>query len=279
MRELAGKSAFVTGGASGIGLALGEAFAGAGMKVTLADIETAQLAAAVKRLQASGADVLGVTCDVADRHSVGAGAREAAAAFGPVHILCNNAGVAGGSGIETISADTWRWVLDVNVMGAVHGVGAFLPQMLAHGEGGHIVNMASLAGLVTGRFGFSPYAASKHALVSMSEGLATQLAPLGIGVTVVCPGHVRTRIAESHRNRPSRYGPAPVLDSQSWAGQLAAAQAAAAETGVDPASVASQVLRAVREDELYVFTRPEMRSFVAERFAAVLAAMDKAASG
>jgi NAD(P)-dependent dehydrogenase (short-subunit alcohol dehydrogenase family) len=279
MRDLAGKTAFVTGGASGIGFALAQAFAGAGMKVMLADIEAGMLSPSVQRLQASGANVQGIACDVADEQSVAHAAREARAAFGPVHILCNNAGVAGGSGIEHISPDTWRWVLDVNVMGVVHGLSAFLPQMLAHAEGGHIVNMASLAGLVTGRFGFSPYAASKHAVVSMSEGLAAQLRPLGIGVSVACPGHVRTRIADSHRNRPARYGPAPVPDPQSWAGQLAAAQAAAAETGIDPAVVAAQVLRAIREDELYVFTHPEMRCIVAERFASVLAAMDKAAAG
>src|ERR1700731_1209610 len=156
MQELAGKTAFVTGGASGIGLALGRAFAEAGMQVMLADIETEALAAAVKSLHNFGPDV--------------------------------------------------RGGLDVNLMGVLHGIRTFLPLIRAHGEGGHIVNTASMAGMVSG-LGFSPYAASKFAVVNMSEGLAMQLAPHGIGVTVLCPGFVRTPISESARNRPERYGP------------------------------------------------------------------------
>jgi len=207
MRELAGKTAFVTGGASGIGLALGRAFAQAGMKVMLADVEADALAAAVESLRDVGTDVRGVICDVADAASVGRAAEASYAAFGHVHVVCNNAGVAGGSGIDDISLDTWRWVLDVNLMGVLHGVHAFLPHIRAHGEGGHIVNTASMAGLQSG-LGFSPYATSKFAVVAMSEGLAMQLKPLGIGVTVLCPGFVRTRISGSGRNRPERYGPA-----------------------------------------------------------------------
>ena len=191
MRELAGKTAFVTGGASGIGLALGRAFAQAGMKVMLADIEVDALAAAVGSLSDFGPNVQGVTCDVADAASVEHAANTAYAAFGHVHVVCNNAGVAGGSGIDDISLDTWRWVLDVNLMGVLHGIRTFLPHIRAHGEGGHIVNTASLAGLQSG-LGFSPYATSKFAVVAMSEGLAMQLKPLGIGVTVLCPGFVRT---------------------------------------------------------------------------------------
>ena len=276
MRELGCKTAFVTGGASGIGFALGRAFAQAGMKVMLADIETDALAAAVKNLRDVGPDVRGVTCDVADPVSVERAARASYETFGNVHVVCNNAGVAGGGGIDTISLDTWQWVLDVNLMGVLHGIHAFLPHIRAHGEGGHIVNTASMAGMQSG-LGFSPYATSKYAVVAMSEGLAMQLKPLGIGVTVLCPGFVRTRISESGRNRPERYGPTRTPDPASPAGALAARLAELSRSGLDPSDVAAQVLAAIREEELYVFTHPEMRGEVEERFAAILAAMAKAA--
>ena len=192
-------------------------------------------------------------------------------------MVCNNAGVGGGSGIDDISLDDWRWVLDVNLMGVVHGIRTFLPHLRAHGEGGHFVNTASMAGMISG-LGFSPYGASKFAVVTMSEGLAMHLKPLGIGVSVLCPGFVRTRIAESGRNRLQRYGPRRTPDPASWAGALAAQLANLAQSGIDPADVARRVLAAIRDDELYVFTHPEMRAEMAERFAAILAAMDKAAA-
>ena len=276
MRELVGKTAFVTGGASGIGFALGRTFAEAGMQVMLADIEGDALFAAVEDLRGVGPAVKGVTCDVADPDSVEHAAEVTFAAFGNVHLVCNNAGVAGGSGIDNIALDNWRWVLDVNLMGVLHGIRTFLPHIRAHGEGGHIVNTSSMAGLQSG-LGFSPYSTSKFAVVNMSEGLALQLAPLGIGVTVVCPGYVRTRISESGRNRPERYGPTRQLDPASQAGMLVAQIAQLVQSGIDPSDVAAKVLAAIREGELYVFTHPQMRAEAAERFAAILAAMDKAA--
>src|SRR5215467_13878739 len=278
MQELAGKTAFVTGGASGIGFALGRAFAEAGMKVMLADIETDALAAAVKSLHNFGPDVRGVPCDVADPVSVEHAAKTSYDAFGNVHVVCNNAGVGAFGGIDNISLDNWRWVLDVNLMGVLHGIRSFLPHIRAHGEGGHIVNTASMAGMLSG-LGFSPYAASKFAVVTMSEGLAMQLRPLGIGVTVLCPGFVRTRISESGRNRPERYGPAKTPDPASSAGMLAARLAELSRSGLDPTDVAARVLSAIREDELYVFTHPQMRAEAEERFAAILVALDKAATG
>jgi NAD(P)-dependent dehydrogenase (short-subunit alcohol dehydrogenase family) len=278
MRELSGKTAFVTGGASGIGLALGRAFAQAGMKVMLADIEAEALAAAVNSLRVIGLDIRGVSCDVADAASVARAAQATFEAFGNVHVVCNNAGVAGGSGIDDISLDTWRWVIDVNLMGVVHGFAAFLPHIRAHGEGGHFVNTASMAGMQSG-LGFSPYAASKFAVVAMSEGLAMQLKPYGIGVTVLCPGHVQTRIGQSGRNRPARYGPAQTPDPASPAGALVAHIAERLQSGLEPSQVAASVLAAMAADELYVFTHPEMRDEVDERFAAIQAALDQAAAG
>jgi NAD(P)-dependent dehydrogenase (short-subunit alcohol dehydrogenase family) len=277
VRDFTGKTAFVTGGASGIGLALGRAFAEAGMNVMLADIEREALNLAVKDLGDFAPKISAVWCDVADPDSVERAARATFAAFGNVHILCNNAGVAAGGGIDSISVDNWRWVIDVNLMGVVHGIRSFLPHLRAHGEGGHIVNTASMAGM-NGGFGFSPYAASKFAVVAMSEGLKTQLEPDGIGVSVLCPSYVRTRIGASGRNRPERYGRAPVLDPASRAAALVAQIEKALQAGLDPAAVAAQVLAAIRANELYVFTHPNMRAEVDGRFAAIQAAMERVGS-
>jgi NAD(P)-dependent dehydrogenase (short-subunit alcohol dehydrogenase family) len=274
MREFAGKTAFVTGGASGIGLALGRAFAEAGMKVMLADVEASALDQALRSLKSHGTRVQGIRCDVTDPESVEGAARATFDAFGNVHVVCNNAGVAAGGGIDNISIDNWRWVVDVNLMGVVYGVRSFLPHMLAHREGGHIVNTASMAGMING-MGFSPYAATKFAVVAMSEGLAMQLQPHGIGVSVLCPEFVRTGIGESGRNRPKRYGEAPRLDPASPAAQVVAEIARRLEAGIDPAAVAAMVLEAIRNAQFYIFTHPNMRQAVDGRFAAIQAAMDR----
>ncbi len=276
MRELPGRTAFVTGAASGIGFALARALAAEGMSVMLADIEASALDAALDRLAPFGDKIRSVVCDVADFDSVAQAAAATAEAFGPVRILCNNAGVGGGSGIEAISPQTWRWVVDVNLMGVMHGIAAFLPAMRAHGQGGHIVNTASMAGLQA-NIGFSPYVATKYAVVGMSEGLAMQLAPEGIGVSVLCPGFVRTQIAASARNRPERYGAGATPAPGSQAALLAQHLAANAEAGLDPADVAARVLAAIRANELYVFTHPDMRDEVDARFAAIDAAFKSAA--
>jgi len=276
MRELAGRTAFITGGASGIGLAMGRGFAGAGMNVVLADIERDALAAAVDSLRGTG-PVHGVHCDVTDPASVEAAAEAAIAAFGNVHVVCNNAGVAAGGGIDDISLDNWRWVLDVNLMGVLHGVRTFLPHIRGHGEGGHFVNTASMAGMLNG-MGFSPYAASKFAVVAMSEGLALQLAPFGIGVSVLCPGFVRTGISDSGRNRLQRYGKPKPLDPASPAAALVAHIAGLVQAGIDPDVVAAKVLQAIRNDDLYIFTHPEMADEVRQRFAGIEAALERAAA-
>jgi len=281
MIELASKTAFVTGGASGIGLALAQALAQEGMNVMLADIESNALAAAVGSLSDAGfKKVSCVNCDVADPDSVEKAAEATFKAFGAVHVVCNNAGVGGGTGIDDISVETWRWVLDVNLMGVLHGVRTFLPHMRAHGEGGHIVNTASMAGLNSG-LGFSAYSASKFAVVNMSEGLAGELAPFDIGVTVVCPGFVRTRISESGRNRQERYGPRPIPAPGSHAARVAAALADLSKEGLAPLAVAKQVVTAIRRNELYVFTHAgsQWRTELEQRFNNILFAMDRAATG
>jgi len=267
VRDFRGKAAFITGGASGIGLAFGHAFAEAGCRVMLADIEEPALRDAVRSLEGVGPEVLGVVCDVADPASVEAAAERTITAFGKVHILCNNAGVGAASSVDDIPLASWRWVLDVNLMGVVHGVRSFLPHIRAHGEGGHIVNTASMAGMIGAGRGFEPYSASKFAVVAMSEGLAGELRPLGIGVTVLCPGWVRTRILESRRNRQERYGPRPAQNLSRYP--------TLPDGAMEPQAAAARVLDAIRDNELYAFTHPEMRDLLAERFQAILAAYDR----
>src|SRR5258707_769960 len=192
--------------------------------------------------------------------------------FGNTHVVCNNAGVAAGGGIDNISLDNWRWVLDVNLMGVLHGIRAFLPHIRGHGEGGHIVNTASMAGMIAG-LGFSPYGASKFAVVSMSEGLALQLKPLGIGVSVLCPSFVRTRIGESGRNRPERYGADQPLDPNSASAALVAELGRRIEAGLEPPDGPGRGLPPLQKHELHVFTHPRIPADGEERFAAIPAAL------
>jgi len=276
MRDLAGKAAFVTGGASGIGLALGCAFARDGMKVMLADIEAGPLEQAVGALAETGATVKGVTCDVSDRAAVERAAAETIRAFGPVHVICNNAGVGvGGGPVEEIPPADWDWAIGVNLMGVIHGVAAFLPHIKTHGEGGHIVNTASMAGMATGPM-MSPYNVTKYGVVSLSEALAAELQGTAIGVSVLCPGWVDTRIDESGRNWPTRFGPRRAQTT--LARERQAQIAAMLRSGMRTDEVAERVLRAIHDNDLYVFTHVEMRPALEERFRRILTAYDKAAA-
>lgn len=255
MEDFHDKAAFVTGGASGIGFGLGRALAEAGARVMLADIEEKSLNQAVESLRGGNLpEVRGIVCDVRDYQAIERAAQAAIDAFGKVHIVCNNAGVGGSVSADNIDLQSWRWVIDVNLMGVVHGLRAFLPHLKSHGEGGHIVNTASMAGFLTGT-GFGPYTASKFAVVGISEALQAELAPQGIGVSVLCPGWVKTQITESRRNWPKEYGAPPEPRS----GPLAERIAELVRTGMEPSAVAALVLNAIRDNELYVFTHPEMR--------------------
>ena len=274
MRGFAGKGAFVTGGASGIGFALGRAFAAEGMKVMLADIEQAALDKSVAALRETGAEVRGLVCDVADRASVERAAVETVAAFGKVHVLCNNAGIGTGGPMELISPGDWEWTIGVNLMGVIHGIAAFLPHIKTHGEGGHVVNTASMAGMVSSPL-MGPYNATKFAVVSLSETLAAELAGSSIGVSVLCPGWVDTRINESARNRPSRFGPSP--QPLPAARERMAQVAELLRQGMKPDELAARVMAAIRDNDLYVFTHTAMRGAVEDRFRRILAAYDKAA--
>lgn len=275
MRDVKGKVAFVTGGASGIGLALGRAFVAAGMKVMLADIEEKALDAAVTRLKQIGGDVRGTLCDASDRGAVQRAAAEAFTAFGKVHVVCNNAGVGAGGPMEQIPSADWDWVLGVNLMGVIYGIAVFLPHIKAHGEGGHIVNTASMAGMVSPPL-MAPYNASKFAVVAVSEALAAELAGSNIGVSVLCPGWVNTRINESARNRPARFGPA--RDTPIAGRERAAQVAELLRTGMSPDDVAERVMAAIRDNHLHIFTHADMRGAVEERFRRILSAFDRAAA-
>jgi NAD(P)-dependent dehydrogenase (short-subunit alcohol dehydrogenase family) len=275
MRDLRGRTAFVTGGASGIGLGMARAFAASGMKVMLADVEGDALERAVAGLRDAGGDIRGVRCDVADRASVMRAAGEAVAAFGKVHVVCNNAGVGAGGPMEEIAPDDWNWVLGVNLNGVILGIEAFLPHIKGHGEGGHIVNTASMAGMVASP-GMGPYCASKFAVVALSEALAAELNGTGIGVSVLCPGWVNTRITEARRNRPAGLGPGRAPKAAE--GPIASYFAEQIRNGMDPDEVGRFVVDAIHGGDLYVFTHPEMRDAVEARFHRILAALDKSAS-
>lgn len=268
MRELAGKTAFITGGASGLGLAMAHAFGEAGMNVMLADIEEAPLAAAVADLEQRQVKVASVLCDVTERAALEAAAAETVKVFGKVHLVCNNAGVGAGGVIGTVSPADWQWVVDVNLMGVVYGMEAFLPHIRAHGEGGWYVNTASMAGMISPP-GMEPYSATKFAVVAMSEGWNGQLAAENIGVSVLCPGFVRTAINKSGRTRQAKYGGAKE--------PLAAAGPSPVDSGIDPELVGRRVREAVQAGQLYIFTHPDMKPMVEARFARILAAFGDAA--
>ena len=269
MEDVAGKVAFVTGAASGMGLAMARSFAAAGMKVVLADVEEEALEQARASFGPTNADVIAVRVDVTDRDAMAAAADRTEEAFGKVHVLVNNAGVAVGGSIADMAYTDWDWVVGVNLDGVVNGVQTFLPRILAHGEGGHIVTTASLAGLLPFA-GLGVYNTTKYAVVGMSEAMRADLADQGIGVSVLCPGLVNTNIFDSGRNRPAELlsgtdtatiGLADDADDEERQVRLEAARASALE----PEIVGDMVLHAIQENEAYIFTHPEYVQQVNER--------------
>jgi len=265
MEQFEGKVAVVTGAASGIGKSLATAFADVGMKIVLADVEAAALEVAAEELRSTGADVFAVTADVAqaaDVDRIGAAAMDV---FGALHVACNNAGVSGGGLSWEIDLETWRWILDVDLWGVIHGVHTFTPLIIASG-GGHIVNTASMAGL-TSNPGMGPYNVAKHGVVTLSETLSVELQMTHpeVGVSVLCPGWVRTRINESERNRPDLVGVEEVEETD--AGLLAMKEVVNTwiAEGLQPAHVASLVIEAMRENRFYVLTHPEWQGMISDR--------------
>jgi len=265
MRELRGKTAVVTGGGSGIGRSLVLAFAREGMNVVIADIELANAEAVAAEAAALGVPTLAVRCDVADRESVAAMAARASNAFGGVQLLCNNAGIVPFAPIQDTTPANWDWAMAVNVDGPFNGVNAFLPALRAAGEA-HIVNTASIAGLYA-LPGLAAYVASKFAVVGLSEALRVDLAPFNIGVSVLCPGGVRTNIMASTEHRQAAFG-GPVSVPVEYR------TAAAGADQMEPDDVAALVVRAVKENQFYVPTHPDTREPAAARTARVAAGYD-----
>lgn len=270
MEELTGKVAVVTGAASGIGRALAERWAAEGMRVVMADVEKEPLAEAAEALRDKGSEVLAVPTDVSDATQVDALAEAAVDAFGGVHLLCNNAGVGAGGPVTDLRIDDWEWVLGVNLWGVIHGLLAFLPGMRASGEEGHIVNTASVAGLL-GAPWMAAYAASKHAVVGISECLHYELASSRVGVSVLCPAWVNTNIATSYRNRPAHLGGDR---PENEGGPMTEVLAQLLAGGLAPETVADHVVEAVRRRRFWVLTHPDVIPAIEARVASMVAGED-----
>ena len=248
MRDLVGKVAVITGGASGIGLALAHACIEAGMQVVIADIVELVLAEVCAALPA-----IGVRTDVSDPESVAALASSVKSEFGTCHLVFNNAGVGGLGQIVDQSLADWNWIIDVNLRGVIHVIHSFLPMLLSNPGGGHLVNTASIAGLVP--FVSGPYTAAKYAVVGISETLRHELAGTKVGVSVLCPGFVHTNIRTSHRNRPGDVGEAASARVRSTTTSPLKGQTL---TVLEPADVARQTMHAVTNNEFWIVTDPSL---------------------
>ena len=268
MKEVSGKVAFVTGGGSGIGLGMAKVFTAAGMKVVIADVRQDHLDVAQSHLKSAGANVHAIALDVTDRAAMERAAQETLRVFGKIHVLCNNAGVSIFGPMDEATYEDWDWIMGVNVNGVINGLQTFVPKIKAHGEGGHIVNTASMAGLIVGP-GMGIYSASKFAVFGLTTSLRYDLAPHRIGVSVLCPGFVRSNIHEAVFTRPkslehSGYEVTPA-DIKRLDGVLS--------VGMDPVQVAERVLRGIRHNELLIFPHSEFRQELQEIFGEILAAL------
>jgi NAD(P)-dependent dehydrogenase (short-subunit alcohol dehydrogenase family) len=269
VKDLANRVAWITGAASGIGLALAHRLAAEKMKLVLVDIEDGPLREVEAALTAQGASVLGLKVDVGNGAAMEAATRQALDRFGVIHLIASNAGVGGGGGpMWQISEADWKWALDVNLWGVLHAIRLLLPPLLASGEEGHVLNTASIAGLTSTPF-MGPYTATKHAVVAVSECLSKELelANAKVGVSVLCPGFVKTKIASSHRNRPG--GPVDAAASEGgkkFAGVLDQLVAG----GVPAEKIADACVDAIRAPRFYVLTHPEMKPQIEYRMKQIL---------
>jgi NAD(P)-dependent dehydrogenase (short-subunit alcohol dehydrogenase family) len=269
MKEFKDKVAVITGAASGIGRALAERCAHEGMKVVLADVDVDALTTTAAALQAAGSPVVAVVTDVSKAQDVDALAQRTLAAFGAVHLLCNNAGVWGGISAWDSSLADWAWILGVNLWGVIHGVHTFVPLMLAQETEGHIVNTASMAGFITGR-GPAVYRVSKHAVVALSEILYHQLAQrtAKVKVSVLCPGGVDTQLLNAVRNRPAHLPAVEPLHPEEEAVREATQRRV--QTGLSPVHVAESVFHAIAAEQFYIFTDPGAKAWVHTRMEGIL---------
>ena len=272
MKEFKDKIAVITGAASGIGRGIAERCVQEGMKVVLADVEEPALAQTEQELRSAGATVLAVKTDVSSAADVEALAQKSIDAFGEVHLLFNNAGVGAGSTIWESSLADWQWVMGVNLWGIIHGLRVFVPIMLAQDTECHIVNTASVAGLLP-YHPAAPYQVTKHAVVALSEQLYYSLGENNAKVktSVLCPGWVNTQIVDSARNRP------PELEDEQMSEPLNPEHEAvvqemrqAAQAGMSTQQVADYVFKAIRAEQFYILTHPEFNAMVQQHMEAVL---------
>jgi NAD(P)-dependent dehydrogenase (short-subunit alcohol dehydrogenase family) len=267
MQEVEGKTAFVTGGASGIGLGMTRAFAAAGMNVVIADLRPDHIETALAQLAEDGQAqrVHALELDVTDRDAFARAADEAEQPFGNVHVLCNNAGMGILGPVTLARYDDWDWGLGVLLGGVVNGIQTFLPRMLEHGEGGHIVNTSSMAGVLP-IANAAIYITAKAAVIGLSEALRSEVSGEGIGVSAFCPGPVATNIREGGRMRPKEYGDSGYLQLEHELEERPNSP-----LWMDPLECGERVLEGIRRDDLYIFTHREFREGCAERFDAILA--------
>jgi NAD(P)-dependent dehydrogenase (short-subunit alcohol dehydrogenase family) len=267
MKDLAGKVAFITGGGSGVALGQAKAFAAAGMKIVIADIRRDHLDAALAWFRDRNLPIHGIELDITDRQAFAAAAHEAERTFGPVQLLCNTAGVSQFGPVQHATYDDWDWQMSVNLGGTVNGIQTFVPRMIEHGLGAHIVNTASMAGFLP-LPGCAIYCTTKFAVRGLSECLQLDLAPVGIGVSVLCPGAVNTNIHEAVLTRPKHlsntgyYGADPVV-MQGLKEVIA--------PGYDPVELGEIVVRAVRANQLYVIPYAEFKEPLEQRLQLALA--------
>lgn len=267
MKDVKGKTAFITGAASGVGLGMAQAFLREGMKVAIADIRADGLDAAKQALQKTSKDIHCIQVDITDREAMAAAADETEAHFGKVHMLCNNAGINVFGPIEQANYDDWDWIMDVNLNAVFTGIKCFLPKIEKHGEGGHIVNTASMASFCSGP-GAGIYTAAKCAVRGLTECLWYGLVPQGIGVSLVCPGLVNSNINMSEEIRPESRAATGYVPDQEWIDRLAVVQ----KMGMEPAEIGEKILRGILNDDLYIFTHPDHKEEVERDFAEILAA-------
>ena len=275
MSQFADKTAIISGGAEGIGLSIAKALGEQKMNIVLADIDQKNLEKASLELRGSGISVLPVTLDVADEAQWHDAAQQAIERFGKIHMVVNNAGIGGDTGpIQNTQTKGWQWALDVNLMGVMYGAKVMVPWIKQHGEGGWIINVASMAGM--GGIPYNgAYTATKTAVVALSESWAAELQSKGIKVSVLCPAFVQTRIYDSDRNRPLKYqnDTATPTNEDSFADKTKYL----VENGIDVSIVGKRVVEALNDGELYIFTHPNYRAIVQRRFQAIDAAFERAA--
>jgi NAD(P)-dependent dehydrogenase (short-subunit alcohol dehydrogenase family) len=272
MRDIRGKTAIVTGAASGIGLGIAKALGHAGANIVLADLRPEPLELARKTIEATGVRAIGVTVDVSDADSVAAAGKAALDAFGMLHIAVNNAGVAmHGTPLANVTREEWDWVIGVNVKGVIHGIRTFVPMIRSHGQCGHVVNTGSVSSLFVreGR-NQGAYAMTKYAVLALSEALEQELAGSGIGVSILCPGGVNTAIFDSAATRPDRFGGSYRRPQQE------ALKSAFAPGALDPVVVGRRVLRGIEENEFYILTHTGERDVISGRLDRIKAAFDRA---